>query len=229
MDITRSPKRLFPRKGVIGAIGLGVPLLVAAPLWLGCHLQPAAPTVSLGDPIWVDTVRRGSMLVDVHGVGKLIRTQNSAAWMAWVGVPADRRSELRVGQECDVDTRSQWITGHVQEIGELAKDNQIDVGIALDAAPLASRGGPDDRIDATIKIKILENVLYVGRPMQSQPYSSSSVFKLNPRATEALKVPVAFGAIGTNTIEIVSGLKEGDRIILLDMSQWDAVERVKIR
>jgi hypothetical protein len=31
------------------------------------------------------------------------------------------------------------------------------------------------------------------------------------------------------TIEVVQGLKAGDRVITSDMSQWDNVERVKLK
>ena len=31
------------------------------------------------------------------------------------------------------------------------------------------------------------------------------------------------------TIEVVAGLREGDQVVLSDMSQWDAVDRVVLR
>jgi hypothetical protein len=32
-----------------------------------------------------------------------------------------------------------------------------------------------------------------------------------------------------NTIQVVQGLKVGERVIISDMSQWDNVERVKLK
>jgi HlyD family secretion protein len=32
-----------------------------------------------------------------------------------------------------------------------------------------------------------------------------------------------------NSIEIVGGLKQGDRIILSDMSQWDDYDRIRLQ
>jgi len=40
---------------------------------------------------------------------------------------------------------------------------------------------------------------------------------------------VKFGRSSVNTIEVVSGLKEGDRVILSDMSAWDGRDRLRIR
>jgi HlyD family secretion protein len=39
---------------------------------------------------------------------------------------------------------------------------------------------------------------------------------------------VDLGRSSVNTIEIVKGLKPGDRVILSDMSQWDSHDRVKL-
>jgi HlyD family secretion protein len=32
-----------------------------------------------------------------------------------------------------------------------------------------------------------------------------------------------------NTIEVVQGLKVGDKVILSDMSAWDAFDRIRLR
>jgi HlyD family secretion protein len=42
-------------------------------------------------------------------------------------------------------------------------------------------------------------------------------------------VQVKFGRSSVNTIEVLSGLKEGDRVILSDMSAWDGQDRLRIR
>jgi len=40
---------------------------------------------------------------------------------------------------------------------------------------------------------------------------------------------VKFGTSSVNEIVVVSGLKEGDRVVLSDMSAWDAYDRVRLR
>jgi HlyD family secretion protein len=39
---------------------------------------------------------------------------------------------------------------------------------------------------------------------------------------------VKLGVSSVNTIEVVDGLKPGDRVILSDSSQWDATDRIKL-
>jgi HlyD family secretion protein len=45
----------------------------------------------------------------------------------------------------------------------------------------------------------------------------------------AERVNVRLGRSSVNTIEIEDGLRIGDVVILVDMSQWDAYDRVRIR
>ena len=41
-------------------------------------------------------------------------------------------------------------------------------------------------------------------------------------------VQVKLGRSSVSTIEVLQGLQVGERIILSDMSQWDAFERVRL-
>jgi HlyD family secretion protein len=54
------------------------------------------------------------------------------------------------------------------------------------------------------------------------------LFKLLPGGREAIRVPVKLGRSSVNTIEILQGLEVGDIVILSDMSQWDAHDRVRL-
>ena len=43
------------------------------------------------------------------------------------------------------------------------------------------------------------------------------------------RVQVRLGRSSVNNIVVLSGLAEGDEVILSDMSQWDAFDRVRLR
>ena len=45
----------------------------------------------------------------------------------------------------------------------------------------------------------------------------------------ASRVPVRIGAASVDRVEILRGLKAGDRVILSDTSQWDKYDRIKLR
>src|SRR5271157_558218 len=75
MDIARPEFKQRKRRRQIAALA-GVVLVVAV-LTVAVHrLRPAAPTVERGT-VWTDSVKRGSMLRQVHGIGSLVPSQES--------------------------------------------------------------------------------------------------------------------------------------------------------
>jgi multidrug efflux pump subunit AcrA (membrane-fusion protein) len=54
------------------------------------------------------------------------------------------------------------------------------------------------------------------------------MFKLDRDGKGATRVPVKVGRASVNNIEILEGLKEGDTVILSDMSRWDNVDRIRL-
>jgi HlyD family secretion protein len=84
-------------------------------------------------------------------------------------------------------------------------------------------------VDGTIEIERLENVLYVGRPAFGQAQSKVEMFKLSADGKEARRVPVMLGRSSVNTIEVVSGLKPGDQVILSDTSAQDGYEVIDLK
>jgi len=84
-------------------------------------------------------------------------------------------------------------------------------------------------VDGSITVGGLTNVVHVGRPVFGRSNSRVMLFKLEPDGHSAKKVPVELGAASVNRIEVKSGLQPGDKVILSDMSQYDAVAAVVLR
>ena len=95
-----------------------------------------------------------------------------------------------------------------------------------EALPPGSR--PDLSVDGTIQLERLDNIIYVGRPAFGQENSTVTIFKVQPNG-DALATKVKLGRASVNTIEIIEGLQPGDQVILSDMSQYDAFDRVQIK
>ena len=55
------------------------------------------------------------------------------------------------------------------------------------------------------------------------------IFKVVDGGSAAVRVQVVLGVSSVNTAEIVRGLQVGDRVILSDMSQWDNIDRVRLK
>jgi multidrug efflux pump subunit AcrA (membrane-fusion protein) len=50
-----------------------------------------------------------------------------------------------------------------------------------------------------------------------------------PDDSDAERVNVKLGRSSVNTVEILQGLQIGDKVILSDMSQWDNVDRIRLK
>jgi HlyD family secretion protein len=87
---------------------------------------------------------------------------------------------------------------------------------------------PDLSVDGTVEFEHLNDVVFVGRPVQGQQDSTVSLFKLMEGGKEAVRVQVKLGRASVNTIEIVDGLKPGDQVILSDMSSQDGYDRIRL-
>ena len=156
--------------------------------------------------------------------------------LAKVAEPGRLKAELQiaetqvkdvvVGQAASIDTRNGIIPGQVIRIDPAAVNGTVKVDVQLNGEyPKGVR--PDLSVDGTIDIERLSNVLYVGRPAYGQAESTVGVFKLAANG-EASRVQVKLGRSSVNQIEIVEGLREGEQVILSDMSAWDAYDRVRL-
>jgi HlyD family secretion protein len=142
-------------------------------------------------------------------------------------VPETQARDVAVGQQVDVDTRNGVATGHVLRVDPSVQNGTVTVEVALDGAlPRGAR--PDLSVDGTIEIERLRDVLHVGRPAYGQG-ERMSLFKLAADGKSASRVTVQLGRTSVNSIQILQGLAAGDRVIVSDMSQWDNVDRVRLK
>ena len=134
--------------------------------------------------------------------------------------------DVAIGEIASIDTRNGIIPGHVIRIDPAAVNGTVKVDVQLQGDyPKGVR--PDLSVDGTIDLERLGNVVYVGRPAYGQPDSTVGMFKLTPNG-EASRIQVKLGRSSVNQIEIVEGLREGEQVILSDMSAWDAYDRVRL-
>jgi HlyD family secretion protein len=135
--------------------------------------------------------------------------------------------DILVGQDAEIDTRNGIIPGKVSRIDPAVINGTRTVDVRLIGA-LPSGAVPDLSVDGTIEIENLKDVVYMGRPVFGQPNSTITIFKMDPEGKGASRVPVKLGRTSVNTIEILDGLKVGDRVILSDMSAMDGHDRIRL-
>jgi RND family efflux transporter MFP subunit len=135
--------------------------------------------------------------------------------------------DIQIGQPATIDTHNGMIPGHVTRIDPSVVNGTRTVDVALDG-PLPAGAVPQLSVDGTIDLEHLDDVLYVGRPALGNENSTLSLFKIDPDGKGAVRVPVKVGRASVNSIVVLEGLKEGDTVILSDMSRWDSVDRIRL-
>jgi HlyD family secretion protein len=136
--------------------------------------------------------------------------------------------DVQIGQNVMVDTRNGVIPSRVSRIDPSVREGFVTVDAKLEGTlPLGAR--PDLSVDGTIELENLGDVVQVGRAVSAQPHSVVGLFKLDPDGNGATRVQVKLGRASFNTVEIVEGLKTGDRVILSEMTAWDSYDRVRLK
>jgi RND family efflux transporter MFP subunit len=174
-------------------------VLTDLPLAVGQHVTP------------------GTMLAKV-----VVKNQLKAA----LNIPETQARDIQTGQPAAVDTHNGIIEGTVQRIDPGVHNGTVTVDVALNGFVEGER--PDLSVDGQIDLQRLSNVLFVGRPAFGNEDSTISLFKLSPDGKTATRVPVKVGRASVNAIQVLSGLNEGDTVILSDMSRWDQVDRIRL-
>ncbi len=157
----------------------------------------------------------------------IARIANPLKLKAEIKIAETQAKDVQHGQMVSIDTRNGLVAGHVVRIDPAVVNGTVTVDVALDGA-LPKGARPDLSVDGTITLEKLENILYVGRPVNGQSESKVSLFKVVEGGQAAVRIPVQLGRSSVGSIEIINGLQEGDQMILSDMSQWDAHDRVRL-
>jgi hypothetical protein len=147
---------------------------------------------------------------------------------AVVKIAATQAVEIKVGQAAQIDTGRALVAGPVVGVGPTPSDGMVDVEIKpSNALPDGAIAGM--AIDGTIVIERRQNILQVGRPVAGGAGSTVELFRLEPGGDYAVRVPVTFGRSSVKVIEIREGLREGDKVILSDMSSWKTSPRIRLQ
>ena len=101
MDLKRDPA-ILRRKKIRRGIGLGVAVVGIIAISVAVsRLEPAAPTVQRAT-IWPDTVKRGPMVREVRGAGKLV--PDEIRWIPAMAAGRVERIVLRPGARVEPGT-----------------------------------------------------------------------------------------------------------------------------
>ena len=158
----------------------------------------------------------------------LARVANPSRLKAEIKIAETQAKDIQLGQQAEVDTRNGIVQGRVARIDPSVQNGTRTVDVTL-TGDLPKGAVPDLSVDGTIELERLNDVLFMGRPAFGQDQSVVGLFKIGEDGVNAERVQVKLGRSSVNTIEVLSGLKVGDQVILSDMSAYDAYDRIRLK
>lgn len=142
-------------------------------------------------------------------------------------VPEIQIRDVTIGQRVIIDTRNNKIQGVVSRIDPAVVNGNVKVDVNFsDELPDDAR--PDLSVDGEIKITEIADTLYVNRPIFAQSRSRAAFYKLSKDGKFAERVEVQLGYGSVNQIQIIDGLKVGDRIITSAPTRFETYEKFRI-
>ena len=158
----------------------------------------------------------------------LARVANPSRLKAEIKIAETQAKDIQLGQKAEVDTRNGVVEGRVARIDPSVQNGTRTVDVTL-TGELPKGAVPDLSVDGTIELERLNDVVFMGRPAFGQDQSVVGLFKIQQDGVNADRVQVKLGKSSVNTIEVLSGLKVGDQVILSDMSAYDAYDRIRLK
>ena len=157
----------------------------------------------------------------------LARVADPDRLKAEIRIAATEARDIQFGQNVSVDTGNGIVAGVVSRIDPAVQEGLVTVDVRLtEELPLGAR--PDLNVEGIIELEVLEDILYMPRPVFVQENTTVGLFKLETDGTHGVRVQVELGRSSVVQVEVRGGLEAGDQVFLSDMSQWDDYDRIRL-
>jgi HlyD family secretion protein len=163
--------------------------------------------------------------------GGIARVASVKSLKATLQVPGNEAGEVAIGQSVSLQLATdvaQDLPGRVVRVSPAVSNGTVDVDV-MPEGPLPADVRPNLAVTGNIHIADIRQATYIQRPAYASPDSGMTLYRLIDRGRAAVPVPVRFGAASDQSIQVVSGLKPGERVIVSDTSGFARKPRVTIR
>jgi multidrug efflux pump subunit AcrA (membrane-fusion protein) len=166
----------------------------------------------------------GQQLQPGSPIGRIARRDQLYAEL---NVPAREATDVQAGQQVVIDTRGGTVNGIVTRVDPGVTAGTVIVDVDLQGPPPAG-SRPQLPIEGVIYLSRLPNALYVGKPAYVKTNAAMTVYKLDAAGRYATRVTIKAGKLSVNYMQVLDGLKAGDRIITSEIAEWQDKQRILI-
>lgn len=162
------------------------------------------------------TVRRGDILA---------RIADLSAYRVVATISDVHASRVAAGMPAHLRFDGEQIDGIVESV-----DPRIDNGVVRFYVTLAQPSHQRLRNNLRVEVSVVTGrrarTLVVHRGALGRSDSTHAYFV---RGDRARRLPIRFGVIGDDVVEVVDGAAEGDELVVSDMSDFQGIEELRIR
>jgi HlyD family secretion protein len=126
-----------------------------------------------------------------------------------------------------IDTRNGVVQGSVSRIDPRVFQGNVQVDVQI-IGPLPQGARPDLSVTGVITIESIADTLFVERPTGSSPDSESKLYVVDTQQQIASQKWVKLGRASVNQVEVLSGLQEGDSVLISDTSAFRHYPKIRI-
>ena len=162
------------------------------------------------------TVRRGDILA---------RIADLSSYRVEATISDIHAARLAAGMRAMVTLEGQRIGGTIESVDPRIVNGVAKFFITLDE-PAHPRLRNNLRVDVAVVTGARSGVLVVRRGALGRT-DANHAFVVRDDVAE--RVPVRFGMAGVDTIEILSGLREGDQVVISDIAEYEDVQSVRLK
>jgi HlyD family secretion protein len=146
----------------------------------------------------------------------LARVADQTSLKAQLRVQESQANDIKISQKVQIDTRRSKISGVVSRIDPAVTNGTVTIDVEL-SKELPSEVRPDLRVNGTIEVTRLDNVLLLDKPSHWKNTKKAYFFKVGDESI-ASKTKVGIGEVSTHSIQLLNGLSAGDKVIISDTS-----------
>ncbi|MFH0881622.1 MAG: HlyD family efflux transporter periplasmic adaptor subunit [bacterium] len=156
----------------------------------------------------------------------LARVADLSRFRAEASVSDIHINRLKVGMPVVIIAYQDTLGGVISSISPAVERGEVNFDIELDD-PRNQALRVNLRVDVHVLYDVVHDALRLSKGASIQGSGTQEVFVL--RGNELVRTKVTLGLAGVKTYEVVSGLSEGDRVVLSDMRDFMHLERIRLR
>ena len=190
------------------------------------NLQRRVDELSIRSPV---TGIVGNLMVDQKAAvaenQPLLTVVDLSAFEVEMQVPESYGDDLNLGMSAEISYSGRTFSGRVTAVSPEVRNNQVTGRVRFDGEPPVGLR-QNQRVSVRIVLEASNDVLMVQRGPFLDTGGGRIAYVLNDGLAERRSIQI--GASSINALEIVSGLEEGERIVISSIGQFNGANTVYV-